>query len=175
MHLKKLTLTATLLIAAITQVNASIITDNFTGTVTSITGFTPFTTVHLGDTVTGSLTYDSLLASGPDANGNLTITGADPNASFLVNGLVGVAGLGVGALYSLTFTPTGTPVSLSAGTTGPVYAFGANSVFTFANDTASPGAVTVSFAPRATPEAGSTLALLGFALTGLAGFRRFVH
>ena len=175
MHTKKSLIIATLTSGVLLPAKATIITDNFTGIVTTISGSTPFTTLQLGSSVTGSLTYNSVLASGPDANGDWSITGADPNASFVVNDLVGLGGTGpIGALNNLTFSPTGTPISLSAGTTGLVYAFGANSLFTFANDSGQNGEVTVSFAPRNAPDVGRTSVLLGFALAGLSGFRRLL-
>jgi hypothetical protein len=186
MKTKILTLAAALLLAAVSNSQANIISGTFSGLITSTSG-SPSGNPQIGNSVSGNFSYDSSLLSGGRVT-YLGFPGSDLSARLRIavdGGIMGVGSSFVGG-YS--------PLFMQIGADGlPVDSYAANGTFTgrigfsggvgtgvINNDLGSSGGVSFSITSYTltgfnAPDASATLALMGLALSGLAGFKRFVR
>ena len=170
-------------LGAIYNASASFITGTAIGIVGGAYGSTTqfaFYTVHDGDTVTASYGYNPASAT-IDSSGNITfgfiiLTPTDGLNFFNVPGVTGFSS--GGAMWDVTISPTGIPLS-GMGFNGIVDMSGSGGGFGFSADLLSfpvpQAGVGVNFNPQSTADTGTTFALLGFAVSGLAGLRRFLR
>lgn len=169
-----------LLLATVATCDANIVTGSFSGIVTGTNGVL-HGSVQLGDAVSGAFGYDpSFLTS----NGSVTLADHSAYLHFGVDG----TGIGVGAN---NLPPTTTYVTMSIGADGlPVSSYVFNGVYTGSlgfsggtgsggifNDVGPSGGVWFSVTSFTVsefnaPDVSATCALMGFALVGLAGFKR---
>ena len=176
-----LILASALVLTGAVNSQANLVTGTFAGVVTGTNGVL-HGSVSLGGAVSGTFGYDTSFLP-PDGSVGLT-----DHSAYLVFDVVGT-GIGVGAAnapggssyVTMSIGPDGLPSSsyvFNGSYTGNVAFSGGTGGGGIYNDVGPWGGVQFSVTSYTlsgfnTPDAGTTFALLGFALTSLAGSKRF--
>ena len=166
MKTKILTLASALLLAAVTNTQANLITGNFSGTITTAGQY-------LGSAVTGSFAYDPAAVY----SDSLTI-----DSSPVAVSVTGQAAALDPSHYGLrlTVSPDGSSIvggaennDTEAGSINILNGTGTGILLFFDYRSYDFSITSVTLQGVSAPDSGATLALMGFALTSLAGFKRF--